>query len=140
MSETTDRPTVSYCVQCDALPGKCAHTGPRYLDPIVYEATEESGWRVPDTERKRWDYNGWVGGKRTDGNDLERAAPQLLRDLLIALEPIVLLDEQLRALIADSYEANAFQTGLAIDSVRKRASDLQNPSGWLVKRLREILK
>lgn len=50
----------SYCCQCDALPGKCDHEGPRYLDLIGYERVEQGPaarpvWRVPKGERWRTD-------------------------------------------------------------------------------------
>lgn len=45
----------SYCLECDALPGLCSHTGRRYLEPVVYERVPgvTGAWRLPGDEHAR---------------------------------------------------------------------------------------
>jgi hypothetical protein len=48
----------SYCCECDAPRGGCAHTGPRYLLPIAYNRLGETEdgrpiWGVPEPEKWR---------------------------------------------------------------------------------------
>jgi hypothetical protein len=100
------------------------------------------GWRVSDQERPRWDYDGWL---RSSGSEHWKATPNPGRELPTlqaateALEDAgVYLDQGLRIMFTDAYDIDPKQTTQAAFHVARTANSLDNPSGLLAKRLREI--
>lgn len=132
---TTTQP-LSYCVVCDKRPGECDHDGPRYLDPIVYERVDGGGYRVPEHERERWDYDGWTG--KTMPPTITKPKPKTLQEVMAAVQLHVFLSQNIRTAIIDAYDANPMQVTLLADHLTEQAAHLENPTGLFISRLRQI--
>ena len=126
--------TVSYCVVCDAPPGECSHTGPRYLPDMVYEPAA-TGWRVPERERERYEHP--VKATRLSPPTSEA---QPLPVLVAALEREIGLDLALEHRLEDAYDRDALKVSRLVASVIRAvaAGRLENPGGLLWKRLGEV--
>ena len=131
---------VSFCTICDALPDECDHTGPRYLEDLIYEKVplgETVGYRVPVRERERWDDDTWRGDRAQQG-DNRPTAPSLdaITDLL---EPYVVLSTNVRAVLTEKYAASAHQTYQVAVDICRSSDRLDNPTGALIRNLRQIV-
>jgi hypothetical protein len=131
-----NKPAISYCVVCDALPDECDHDGPRYLDPIVYE-NATAGWRVPDRERDRWNNHRWSNPPRPNANP--ETIPGIQR-LIVQLEDWMEISPALEFTIRAKYEINPVRTCRICEHVidRAKAGKSTNPPGLLTVRLQEI--
>lgn len=125
----------SYCCTCDAPQSTdCGHDSLRYLDPIVYERTEFGCWRVPDSERERWD-NPVLAERRLTNENIVPIAR-----LIVQLEAQVLLDELLEKRIRNAYEAEPGKVSRIVEHVTEQARQgkLSSPGGLLISKLRDI--
>ncbi len=141
MSTSTSNEPLSYCGICDKGPGQCEHAGPRYLQPIAYEKVS-GGWRVPDPERKRWDYEGW-GKSSGSPHWRETSAPKgpvpmTLQQIIESFDGIIFLDQTLSTNLHDAYELYPIQVSQLATHAATSAS-LTNPAGFLATKLREML-
>ena len=131
---------VSFCTVCDALPGECAHTGPRYLADIEYEKVERDGeamaWRVPEHERDRWEHPVMATPPAAPGVE-----PEPLDILVARLEPVIDLSFALEGRLAAAHNRDALRTTRIVVHVLRAAVDgsLKSPGGYLWKRLGELL-
>jgi len=112
---------------------------PSYLEPIEYEPITDHqgrtvGWRVPEHEKPRWDnppqYH--ITPRQVE------AEPVPLEAICASLDEIMFLSDDIRTLLATSYEHDPQQTSRLAQHVERNASTLRNPAGLLVKRLREM--
>lgn len=125
----------SYCIRCDAPTGdECGHDAPRYLEPLIYERTEEGGYRVPAAERERFDNP--ITVERPLVN--ENVVP--IQRLVVQLEAFVLLDKPLEKRVRSAYDVHPGKVSRIVENVvaQSQAGRLHSPGGVLVAKLREL--
>ncbi len=113
---------------------------PATLEPILYEpilndAGQRVGWKVPDHERERWESG---SGYRSGTPETGTARP--VKHLVAALEACLYLDDRLEARVRALYELDAPKITRLVDHTieQARAGRLDNPAGFLASRLRAI--
>lgn len=130
--------TTSYCTICDNTQQPCRQhpTATRYLDAITYQKTEH-GWKVPDSERQRWE-NPVKGQppRRIDNGGETRP----IQALVAELEGWLFLSNTLETTVRAAYHTNPQRTTRLVDKVVAGARDqaLGNPEGYLAKHASEI--
>jgi hypothetical protein len=130
---------VSYCIECDALPGECDHKGPRYLDAPRYERVagetpKDWIWKPsPEDSARMKSGSGYMNRPTTPVT--KTAIP--LTDLLAMIEEIVGLDDDLERLVASKYENEPLKTSKIVER-GCTAPSMKSRGGFIVSRLREL--
>lgn len=126
-------------MECDALPGACAHSGLRIMGPIMYQAIEGEGahtrWAIPEHEKARIE----------SGPGLSKSAPSSqtpvgIYELIEELEERMELDAALTLQLERCYSTHPLRVTRAVAVVIEGhdTGKLHRPTGLLVSRLREI--
>ncbi len=138
---TDDTCQQTHCCECDAHPGECAHTGPRYLNPIVYEPVlnqkgDKIRLKVPDQERARWDA---APLKATPKPKVQEDARDI-DEIVTQLTDVAYIDAPLEADLRTTHALDPLRVSrLAAATVAGVGrGSLTNPGGYLHTRLVEI--
>lgn len=129
--------TASLCIVCDALPGACSHDARRYLEPITYEKGEGGrGWRVPDSERERWENPPHIASSPT----IETPIP--LADLADAIAQLIEVSVPLERLLGTLYERDPLAVSRLVTRTLDDAAtgNVRSLGGLLYTRLRDSSK
>jgi len=139
--EETDG-TVSYCMECDAPPGGCTHTGRRYLLPIRYErvrgdSPKEWIWRAPAHERDRLAHPQSTWPQAAPRRREVEVEP--IQHLVVKLEAWMEMDDTLEGTLRAEYERDPqYVSRIALACCEKAANrELRTPAGWLLARLKK---
>ncbi len=124
---------LTFCVVCDAVDGDCGHQAARYLQDIVYEPGPYGGWKVPESERARWD----VGPIRIADKPKPSEKERDIEDLILEIADVFYLEPPLEQELREAHKDSPLKVSRLVAATLTGATDgsLHTPAGFLRKRL-----